>query len=62
MILLDDPIMHKTIEAIHRYHDAQALDSTAQEVERLRVLAESLFKAIADFNLQTLGHPAESWH
>jgi hypothetical protein len=40
-----------------RYHEARDLDAPPEEVERLRIFAESLFQAITDYQLHTLGGP-----
>jgi len=56
MILPDDPLMLEAVGAMRRYHEAQASGCAEIEVERLRVLAEFLFQAIADHNLRVLGH------
>lgn len=56
MILPDHPLMLEAIGAMRRYHEAQSLGCSAIEAERLRVLAELLFQAIADHNLRVLGH------
>lgn len=62
MIMPDDPLMLDAVEAMRQYHEAKASSSSAEEVERYRVLAASLFQAIADFNLLALGHPAKRQH
>lgn len=62
MIMPDDPLMLEAVEAMRRYHESQASSSSVEEVERYRVLAESLFQAVADFNLRALGHPSERQH
>lgn len=58
MILPGDPLMLKAVDTMRRYHEAQSLGCPEVEVERLRVLAEFLFQAIADHNLRILGHPS----
>ena len=55
MILPDDPMMLEAVCAMRRYHEAQSSACSDIEVERLRVLAEFLFQAIAEHNLRVLG-------
>jgi hypothetical protein len=62
MIMPGDPLMIEAAEALRRYHEAQAANSPAQEVERCRLLAESLFDAINDLNLRALGLPSHRRH
>lgn len=62
MILPDDPLMQDAVAAFRRYQEALAQGSSAEEVDRCRVLAESLFQAIADVNVRVLGGPADTLH
>ncbi|CAM3806050.1 hypothetical protein CCOS865_01846 [Pseudomonas reidholzensis] len=62
MILPDDRRMLEAVCAMRRYQEAQASGCAEPELEGLRVLAEFLFQAIADHNLQVLGHPSGPQH
>lgn len=62
MIMPGDPLMIEAAQALRRYHEAQAANSPVQEVERFRLLAESLFGAINDHNLRALGLPSHRRH
>lgn len=50
------------VEAWKRYHEAQASDEPAEEVERLRLIAESQFQAVTDYQLRALGRPGGFVH
>lgn len=60
MILPDSPLMLEAVAAMRQYHEAQASGCEKIEIERLRVVAEFYFQAIADHNLRVLGHPTTS--
>lgn len=62
MILPDGPVMLEAVGAMRRYQEAQSSGCSEIEVERLRVLAEFLFQAIADHNLRVLGGPSAPQH
>ncbi|WP_371316887.1 IS66 family transposase [Pseudomonas putida] len=51
----DHPAYTEAIEAMRRYHEAQDSDAPATEVERLRLIAESLFQAVAEKALHSIG-------
>ncbi|WP_282362124.1 hypothetical protein [Pseudomonas sp. PS01300] len=55
MIMPYGPEMQQAIEVMKRYHEARDAGAPAVEVERLRVLAESLFQWIIDYQLKILG-------
>ena len=54
MIMPGDPLILEAAEAVSRYHVAQAAGSPAQQVERLHLLAESLFQAVTDYQLRVI--------
>ncbi|MDF0731003.1 hypothetical protein P0Y43_09735 [Pseudomonas entomophila] len=56
MIEVGEPLMHEAIAALRRYHEAQAAGEAADQVERLRVIAESAYQAVTDYQLYALGH------
>jgi hypothetical protein len=51
----DHPMFTNAVDALRRYHEAKDDGLPAQEVERLRLLAESQFQAITDYQLHALG-------
>lgn len=58
----DHPMYTDAVEAWKRYHEAQASDEPPEEVERLRMIAESQFQAITDYQLKALGGTAGPVH
>lgn len=46
-----EPLILEALEALRLYREAKASGSALEEVERLRVLAESLVQAVTDFQL-----------
>lgn len=56
MILAGEPLMQQAIDALRRYHEAEDSGAASEEVERLRLLAESLYQAVTDYQLYALGH------
>jgi len=50
------------VDAMKRYHEAQASGEPPEEVERLRLIAESQFQAVTDYQLRALGCPGGSVH
>lgn len=47
-----EPLIKQAIDAMRKYHEAEAAGLPAAEVERLRLLAESLFQAVSDYQLR----------
>ncbi|MHB2050354.1 hypothetical protein [Pseudomonas sp. VEM90] len=45
----------EAIEAMRRYHEARDTGAPAIEVERLRLIAESLFQAVTEYQLRAFG-------
>ncbi len=52
LVEADEPLIQQVIDAIRQYHDAKDLGAPAEEVERLRVLSESLYQAVSDYQLR----------
>mgnify|MGYP007062638283 len=50
------------VEAMKRYHQAQADGASPLEIERLRLIAEAQFQAVTDYQLKVLGRPGDSPH
>lgn len=61
-LLPDDPMYADAVAAMRRYHEAQAAGQSAEEVERLRQIAESQFQAVNDYQLRALGRPGGPVH
>ena len=47
--------MQRAIAALRRYHEAKSEGSPADEVDRLRLEAESLFLVVNQYQLRALG-------
>ncbi|MBI6917644.1 hypothetical protein JET68_02405 [Pseudomonas monteilii] len=58
----DHPMYTDAVDAMRRYHEAQGAGRPADEVERLRLIAESQFQAVTDYQLKALGGPAGQVH
>ncbi|MCX2858857.1 hypothetical protein OO256_22475 [Pseudomonas sp. DCB_CB] len=50
------------VDALRRYHEAQAAARPADEVERLRLIAEAQFQAVNKYQLKALGRPGGKAH
>lgn len=55
-----EPLLREALEAIRAHRNAQDGGASPEEVERLRLLADSLYQAAADFQLLEAGSLAES--
>lgn len=62
VLLPDHPMYLEAVEAMKRYHQAQAEGIRGAELERLRLLAEHQFQAVTDYQLRILGGPAKPNH
>jgi len=62
MLPADHLMYTEAVEALKRYHQAQAGGVSRNELERLRLLAEHRFQAITDYQLRVLGGPEETSH
>ncbi|MEN5129074.1 hypothetical protein [Pseudomonas alloputida] len=51
MVEAGEPLIQQAVDALRDYHQAQDRDAPADEVERLHLLAESLFQAVTDYQL-----------
>lgn len=58
----DHPMYSDAVEAMKRYHQAQAEGITGLELESLRLLAEQQFQAVTDYQLRALRGPAKPTH
>lgn len=56
------PMYADAAEAMRRYHEAQVSGSDAEEIERLRQIAESQFQAVNEYQLKALGCSAGESH
>ncbi|WP_060514588.1 MULTISPECIES: hypothetical protein [Pseudomonas] len=56
------PAYTEAVEAMRRYHEAQDAGASAAEVERLRLIAESLFQAVTDYQMRAFGSRGGTIH
>lgn len=54
MVEAGEPLIQQAIDAMRRYHEAQDYGAPTEEIERLRLLAESLFQAVSDYQLRVI--------
>lgn len=57
LALAGEPIIREAIEAIRMYKDAVAAGAPVEEVRRLKLLADSLYQAVIDYQLLVAGSP-----
>lgn len=55
MVEAGEPLIQQAIEAMRDYHQAQDRGAPPEEVERLRLLADSLYQAVIDYQLIQAG-------
>ncbi|MNJ57201.1 hypothetical protein D3C77_527810 [compost metagenome] len=61
-IAAGEPLMQQAMDALRRYHEARDSHTPVEEVERLRLEAESLFEAVHEYQRRALGRPAHPLH
>jgi len=57
MAAAGEPLMRQALEAIRRAHEAEAAGLPDLEVQRLHLLADSLYQAVIDYQLLKAGKP-----
>jgi len=55
MVEAGEPLIRQAIEGMREYHQAQDRNAPPEEVERLRLLADSLYQAVIDYQLIQAG-------
>lgn len=61
-IAAGEPLMQQAMEAMRRYHEAKDSLKPAEEVDRLRLEAESLFEAVHEYQRRALGCEGATRH
>ncbi|MHC2144066.1 hypothetical protein [Pseudomonas sp. 210_17 TE3656] len=61
-IAAGEPLMQQAMDALRRYHEARDSLTPVEEVERLRLEAESLFEAVHEYQRRALGWPVHPLH
>lgn len=54
MVEAGEPLIQQAVDAFRAYHEAQDCSAPPEEVERLRLLAASLFQAVSDHQFRVL--------
>lgn len=54
MVEAGEPLIQQAIDAMREYHQAHDRGAPAEEIERLRLLAESLFQVVSDYQLRVI--------
>ena len=54
MVEAGEPLIQQAVDALREYHQAQYRGAPAEEIERLRLLAESLFQVVSDYQLRVI--------
>jgi hypothetical protein len=54
MVEAGEPLIQQAVDAMRKYQQAEAAGHPQEEVERLRLLAESLFQAVSDYQLRAV--------
>jgi len=54
MVEAGEPLIQQAVDAMRQYHEAETAGRPIEEVEHLRLLAESLFQAVADYQLRVM--------
>ncbi|MHC2148316.1 hypothetical protein [Pseudomonas sp. 210_17 TE3656] len=58
-----EPLMQQAMDALRLYHEARdSLTPVEEEVDRLRLEAESLFEAVHEYQRRALGWPVHPLH
>ena len=57
-----EPLMQQAMDAVRRYHEARDSLTAAEEVDRLRLEAESLMQAVTEYQLRALGGEGATPH
>lgn len=52
MVEAGEPLIQQAVDAMREYHKARDRGAPAAEIERLRLLAESLFQVVSDYQLR----------
>ncbi|HEN8713485.1 TPA: hypothetical protein U8203_003890 [Pseudomonas putida] len=50
-----EPLIQQAIAAMRKYHEAEAAGLPSSEVRRFRLLADSLYQAVIDYQLIQAG-------
>lgn len=54
MVEAGEPLIQEAITALRQYHEAQAAGEAPDQVERLRLIAESAYQMVTDYQRYAL--------
>lgn len=57
-----NPLMTQALDAVKRYYEAQQAKLPDDEIERIRLEAEALFRAVNEFQQRMLGRRSDTLH
>ena len=62
MIEAGEPLLQQAIEAMRHHREAEAAGKSPAEIERLRLLADSLYQVVADYHPRTIADGSQALH
>lgn len=62
MIVAGEPLLQQAIEAMRHHREAEAAGKSPAEIERLRLLADSLYQVVADYHSRTIADGSQALH
>ncbi|WP_323115339.1 hypothetical protein [Pseudomonas guariconensis] len=57
-----DQLIQQAIDATRKYHEAKDMGAPEAEVARLKLLADSLYQAVTEFQLKSQGEAGDTHH
>ena len=57
-----EPLILEALEALRLYREAKTLGRPQEEIDRLKILAESLVQAVTDYQLLAVGDDSIMLH
>lgn len=54
LVAVGEPLIRETIEATRAYRQAEAEGRPEAEIERLRLIADSLYQAVTEYQLRSV--------
>ncbi len=57
-----DQLIQQAIDATRKYHEAKDMGAPAAEVARLKLLADSLYQAVTEYQLKARGESGGTHH
>lgn len=57
-----EQLIQQAIDATRKYHEAKDMGAPEAEVARLKLLADSLYQAVTEFQLKSRGEAGDTHH